>query len=80
MRRAVWAACAIASQLAGPAFAQTADGVETVVVAGNAPLGGAIDPAKVAGEIQTISVSDLTRNRQADVLPARWRASYRASA
>lgn len=53
-----------------PALAQ-ADGMETVVVVANAPLAGAaIDPSKAVGEIQTISVSDLTRNRQADVLPS----------
>lgn len=71
MRRLVWAFCAIIPQLVGPAFAETGDGVETVVVVGNAPLSGAgIDPDKVAGEIQTISVSDLTRNRHTDVLPS----------
>jgi len=54
-----------------PASAQAGSDVETVVVVGNAPLAGAaIDPEKLAGEIQTISVSDLTRDRQANVLPA----------
>ncbi|HEY8948257.1 MAG TPA: hypothetical protein VIM56_05180 [Rhizomicrobium sp.] len=47
--------CAL-SHFASPAWAQ-ANSLETVVVGGNAPLGGQIDPDKVAGEIQTISVS-----------------------
>lgn len=49
--------------MGGSASAQTANGVETVVV--TAPLYGAtIDADKVPGEIQIVSVSDLTRNRQ----------------
>jgi iron complex outermembrane receptor protein len=53
-----------------PAFADIADGdVETVVVIGNAPLpGSGIDADKVPGEVQTLSITDLTRDRQTDVL------------
>jgi outer membrane receptor protein involved in Fe transport len=43
--------------------------LETVVVIGNAPLpGSGIDADKVPGEVQTISIPDLTRDRQTDVL------------
>ncbi len=44
--------------------------VETVVVIGNAPLPGMdIDADKIPGEVQTLSISDLTKDRQNDVLP-----------
>lgn len=54
------------------ALAQTAatSNVETVTVVGLAPLPGTgIDADKIAGEIQSLSVSQLTRDRQEDVLP-----------
>jgi iron complex outermembrane receptor protein len=53
------------------AYGQTSSGgIETVVVTAAAPLPGsgiAID--KVAGEVETLSVRDLTADRQMDVLP-----------
>ncbi len=55
-----------------PAGAQSESSVsvETVVVTASAPLpGSGIDADKVAGEVETLSVSDLTRDRQKDVLP-----------
>ena len=52
-----------------PAAAQTYPGLETVVVIGNAPLpGSGIDADKVAGEVQTLNVPDLTNARHTDVL------------
>ncbi|HEX4292598.1 MAG TPA: TonB-dependent receptor [Rhizomicrobium sp.] len=61
------AALVLAAQ---PAFADATDGdVETVVVIGNAPLpGSGIDADKVPGEVQTISIPDLTRDRRTEVL------------
>jgi iron complex outermembrane receptor protein len=48
-----------------------ADGIETVLVVANAPLaGGGVAPDKIPGEIQTLSISDLSRARQNDGLPA----------
>jgi iron complex outermembrane receptor protein len=43
-------------------------GVETVVVTAS-PLSGTIDPDKVPGEVQSVSVSELDQDRQSDVLP-----------
>jgi iron complex outermembrane recepter protein len=44
--------------------------IETVVVTGVSPLPGTtIDADKIAGDIQTLSVSDLTRDQQKNVLP-----------
>ena len=55
---------------ASPAPALADDqNLETVVVIGNAPLpGSGIDADKVPGEVQTISIPDLMRDRQTDVL------------
>jgi iron complex outermembrane receptor protein len=56
----------------GPVLAQSEPGnsVETVVVTATTPLpGSGIDADKVAGEVETLSVSDLTRDRSKDVLP-----------
>ena len=63
----------LATALASPACA--ADGIdagpiETVIVTGISPLPGTpIDANKIAGEVETLSVPDLTRDRQSDVLP-----------
>jgi iron complex outermembrane receptor protein len=44
--------------------------VETIVVTANAPLpGSGIDADKIAGEVETLSAADLTRDRTTDVLP-----------
>jgi iron complex outermembrane receptor protein len=54
------------------AVAQSDDSghIETVVVTANAPLsGGEIDSDKIAGEVETVSVPDITRDRPKDVLP-----------
>jgi iron complex outermembrane recepter protein len=62
--------CGLLTIGSGFAFGQAANGAETVVVSGVAPLPGTlIDADKIAGEVQTLSVSDLTRDRQQDVLP-----------
>ena len=42
---------------------------ETIVVIADAPLPSGIDAAKLAGEVQTLSLTDLTRSRQTDVVP-----------
>ena len=70
-----WApALLLAAGLAQPALAQqgapTANTtVQSVTVVANAPLAGAaIDADKVAGEVQTVNVPALTRNRQSDTL------------
>jgi len=48
----------------------SSQGVETVVVIANAPLPGTgIDASKIAGEIQTLSIPELTADRQTDLLP-----------
>ncbi len=46
-----------------------ADAPENVVVTGRYLPGGTIDPDKMAGEIQSLSVQDLERDRQPGVLP-----------
>jgi len=46
-----------------------ADTVETIVVTASPLPGGTIDADKLPGEVQSISVEDLTRDRQSDVLP-----------
>lgn len=44
--------------------------IETVVVTAAAPLpGSGIDADKMAGEVETLNMSDLMRDRQTDVLP-----------
>jgi iron complex outermembrane receptor protein len=43
--------------------------IETVVVTASPLSASAIDPDKVPGEVQSVSVSDLDRGRQSDVLP-----------
>jgi len=68
MRSMIWLAAALIALATAPALAQTAP-VETVVVI--APLPGAsIDADKIPGEVQALSLSDLTRDRQSDVLPS----------
>jgi iron complex outermembrane receptor protein len=63
--RCVYLAAVIAVATPLPALA-----VETVVVTAEGPLPGtAIDADKVAGQIQTLSIPDLSRDRQRDVLP-----------
>ncbi|MGH6889371.1 MAG: TonB-dependent receptor [Rhizomicrobium sp.] len=54
-----------------PALAQTAPAdVETVVVTGISPLPGtAIDANKIAGEVETLSVPELAKDRPQDTLP-----------
>ncbi|HEY1629975.1 MAG TPA: TonB-dependent receptor [Rhizomicrobium sp.] len=54
------------SLLALPAFA---DQPEIVTVTGMRLPGGTIDPDKLAGESQSLSISNLTLDRQTDVLP-----------
>ncbi|HEY1613776.1 MAG TPA: TonB-dependent receptor [Rhizomicrobium sp.] len=62
-------ACAIPAASAAAQTGGSGD-VETVVVTANAPLpGSGIDADKIAGEIETLSVGDVTRDRQTDVLP-----------
>ena len=53
-----------------PAAANADDSdIETVVVVGNAPLpGSGIDADKVAGEVQTLSITDLSNGRHTDAL------------
>jgi iron complex outermembrane receptor protein len=52
---------------ASPSLAQQA-AMETVVV--TAPLpGGGVDPNKIAGDVQTLSIGDLLQDRQSGVLP-----------
>lgn len=73
----VWAAAILLAALsAGPSLAEDAAAppsrttVEVVTVIANTPLPGApIDADKVAGEVQTLSVPALTRDRRTDVLP-----------
>jgi iron complex outermembrane receptor protein len=63
--------CAAAAVLAAfPALAGTDDSdLETVVVIANAPLpGSGIDADKVAGEVQTLSMPNLTNARHTDVI------------
>jgi outer membrane receptor protein involved in Fe transport len=68
----MWApALLLAAGLAQPALArQTAPTtVQSVTVVANAPLAaGGVDADKIAGEVQTLSVPALTRDRQTDVL------------
>lgn len=70
MRNVIRLTAASIALAACPALAQTANGpVETVVVI--APLPGAgIDADKIPGEVQALSVPDLTRDRHSDVLPS----------
>ena len=61
----------VALLLANPVLAQSNTAIETVVVTANAPLpGSGIDVDKIAGEVETLSMTDVTRNRQTDVLPS----------
>jgi iron complex outermembrane receptor protein len=46
-----------------------ADSVETVVVIASPLPGGTIDPDKLPGEVQSLSIESLTRARQSDMLP-----------
>jgi iron complex outermembrane recepter protein len=55
-----------AALFATPAIADT---VETVTVTATALPGGTIDPDKLPGEVQDLSVGTLTRDRQSDLLP-----------
>jgi iron complex outermembrane receptor protein len=72
----IWApALLLAAGLVRPALAQQtrtdtgATTVQSVTVVANAPLAaGGVDANKVAGEVQTVSVPALTRDRQTDVL------------
>jgi outer membrane receptor protein involved in Fe transport len=59
-------AFSLAFLLATPALAATP---ETVVVTASPLPGGTIDPDKMPGEVSSLSVSDLDRDRQQDVLP-----------
>jgi iron complex outermembrane receptor protein len=52
--------------LATPALA---DGTETVTVTARHLPGGTIDPDKLAGEVDSLSVTDLTLDRTTDTLP-----------
>lgn len=54
----------------GPAWGASESSIETVVITAAAPLPGrGIDADKVAGEVETLAVPDLMRDRQTDVLP-----------
>lgn len=66
----VWGLLAVA--LARAAMAQTAPAtVETVVVTGISPLPGtAIDANKIAGEVETLSMPALAKDRPQDLLPS----------
>jgi iron complex outermembrane receptor protein len=66
------ACCSLAAMVPGHgASAQTAPAdVETVVVTGISPLPGTeIDANKIAGELETLSVPQLTKDRPQDLLP-----------
>ena len=52
--------------LAGPAAADP----EIVTVTAARLPGGTIDPAKLPGEVKSLSISELTLDRQTDVLPS----------
>ena len=61
---------AIVALLLTQAVAQSNSGIETVVVTANAPLPGSnLDPDKLAGEFETLSIPDVTRDKPNDVLP-----------
>ena len=67
LRLALLSAPALITQ--APVTAAEITPVETIVVIGDAPLPGGVDPAKLPGETETLSVPVLTRDRQTNVLP-----------
>ncbi|HWE05314.1 MAG TPA: TonB-dependent receptor, partial [Rhizomicrobium sp.] len=70
MRARVFLVGAIAAGLAPAARGQEAQGIETVTVIAVAPMPGTgIDANKIAGETQTLSMSDLARDRPQDAVP-----------
>jgi iron complex outermembrane recepter protein len=67
-RSLLWPALLLLAALPTAANADDSD-IETVVVVGNAPLpGSGIDADKVAGEVQTLSIPDLSNGRHTDAL------------
>jgi iron complex outermembrane receptor protein len=70
--RTVSATLVLVISAASVAFGQTAPpDVETIVVTGISPLPGtAIDANKIAGEVETLSVPRLARDRPQDLLPS----------
>ena len=67
-RSLLWPTLLLLAALPAAANADDSD-IETVVVIGNAPLpGSGIDADKVAGEVQTLSIPDLSNGRHTDAL------------
>ncbi|HEX3654027.1 MAG TPA: TonB-dependent receptor [Rhizomicrobium sp.] len=66
--RKLYPAIVVGGMAISPAFGQ--EQIETVVVTANAPLPGSnIDADKIAGEVETLSMGSLARDRQQDTLP-----------